>query len=467
MQNLTFQFHLGDTAGESKFNQTPFIFPPPSPSLCLNKMKLRVQVFFTVVMVGSATAFFILFGAQGVQLVNEASSVVTHPTPSPPLPSPPIPPSPFPSNSSSSWFNIQGFARRISAAIKSTSTTSSILSMVASPSTTTSMQLLPFSPNVVLEPESFVHITVRNKTWLPPSQYRVAAAWQALNPTFQIILYDDDDVNRLFVTDYPEFRGLFDSLLDPVERVDIWRYLIVHSKGGVYADSDWMPVRPIHEWLPIIRANVSKPTHDFINNSAAIINATTNNNDNCSFISSTRTRRIPNVNSSSPFSSSISNSNVSLILGFEGASSHFGSLQIIQWGFYALTTHHPLLYDTVRHIQDFYVDELLSMTWRGDAVQRTGPEPFTWATLRYLQQCGANISSMSTHQSFIHANVAVAGYEFFEQSGSLARHEFLGSWKRCDSWWACNVQKRRLWQEESRKRFDEFVHRFWEGQVSV
>lgn len=49
------------------------------------------------------------------------------------------------------------------------------------------------------------------------------------------MIWEDEQMLDLVEQEYPEFLNLYKSILDPVERVDIWRYLVVHAKGGLYA----------------------------------------------------------------------------------------------------------------------------------------------------------------------------------------------------------------------------------------
>lgn len=292
-------------------------------------------------------------------------------------------------------------------------------------------------------PQNLIHIATCSKSLLSNNQVKVITAWQELNPAWQVVLYDDDDMLLLVQLEYPEFLTLFNSLLDPVERVDIWRYLIVHSKGGVYSDSDWMPHKPIDEWVKEIT------THGLFTGVASSITA-------------------------SPSSSSSSNSKTSstsyfpkVIVGYEDWKSSFRSLQILQWGFYALETRHPIFYETVKHIQHMFVNEALTSTWQGDAVQRTGPEPFTWAILHHLQRQGVNLSLLERHTlHYSEGDIMIAPVRFFERYGSLAHHGFKGSWKvvpEGKQYWNSDHE----WMKDSQEKLVKFRDSYWGGKVGA
>lgn len=256
-------------------------------------------------------------------------------------------------------------------------------------------------------------MSVKSAGHLSAKQQDVINAWKKLHPDFKIVLHEDPDMLDLVTEHYPQFLNLYLNTVDSVERVDIWRYLIMHHQGGVYADSDWKPVVPVYEW------------HTNINP-----NGTT----------------APDV-----------------LLGYEEAYSFFGDLQIIQWGFYSVPGH-PLFLDTVNHIHHMYIDELLTSHYRGDAVQRTGPEPFTWSVLRYLQQRGdVVLADLSRTHSLRLDDFLIGSVDKFDgKPGILAEHLFSGTWKS-DSW--DDESKPRDWQLKSRRGFEKKVIEFWNAKM--
>lgn len=93
-----------------------------------------------------------------------------------------------------------------------------------------------------------VHFTVKDKNRLRPHQVLAMASWAYFNPGYSLMLFDDADIRAFMTTYYSNLLATFDGLGTPVERTDLWRYLVLCRIGGVYADSDVMAARPISQW---------------------------------------------------------------------------------------------------------------------------------------------------------------------------------------------------------------------------
>ncbi|HEX4111435.1 MAG TPA: glycosyltransferase [Stellaceae bacterium] len=87
-----------------------------------------------------------------------------------------------------------------------------------------------------------LHQTWRNSD-LPGKFARWRAAWRGLHPDWEHRFYDDADIRRLVTDRAPQMLSVFEALPRPILRVDLFRYLIVHLDGGVYADLDMKPYR--------------------------------------------------------------------------------------------------------------------------------------------------------------------------------------------------------------------------------
>jgi mannosyltransferase OCH1-like enzyme len=87
-----------------------------------------------------------------------------------------------------------------------------------------------------------LHQTWRNLE-LPPRFARWRAAWRALHPHWEHRFYTDADIRRIVTDRAPQLLGTLDALPYPVQRVDLFRYLIVYLDGGLYADLDMVPFR--------------------------------------------------------------------------------------------------------------------------------------------------------------------------------------------------------------------------------
>jgi len=87
-----------------------------------------------------------------------------------------------------------------------------------------------------------------HQTWktrkLPEDFDNWSKSWKNLNPNWDYRFYDDRDCWKFIYNNYPEFIDLYDSLI-PIQRADIFRYLILHKYGGVYVDMDTMCFKPL------------------------------------------------------------------------------------------------------------------------------------------------------------------------------------------------------------------------------
>src|SRR5271157_1402208 len=59
-----------------------------------------------------------------------------------------------------------------------------------------------------------------------------------LNPDYEYLLFDDEQVRRFIEQEFPQHREVFDSFQFPIQRIDFFRYLAVYHYGGFYFDLD-------------------------------------------------------------------------------------------------------------------------------------------------------------------------------------------------------------------------------------
>jgi hypothetical protein len=65
---------------------------------------------------------------------------------------------------------------------------------------------------------------------------------------WQIPLLTDADLRELVKTRFPKYLKAYDSFTENIERVDFARYIMMYL-GGVYADLDTYPLKPIEKWV--------------------------------------------------------------------------------------------------------------------------------------------------------------------------------------------------------------------------
>jgi hypothetical protein len=102
------------------------------------------------------------------------------------------------------------------------------------------------SRHVVLPP--LIHLTWRNKTDLPAYGVANAEHWRRLNPRHRVVLYDDVEVEAFVKLHVAEMVPFWEQL-KPIQRADVFRYAVMWKDGGVYADLDVEPLRPVDEWM--------------------------------------------------------------------------------------------------------------------------------------------------------------------------------------------------------------------------
>ncbi len=58
------------------------------------------------------------------------------------------------------------------------------------------------------------------------------------NKDFDHFLFDDNDCDMFIQQNYPQYHSYYKQLKMPVQKADLWRYLVVYHNGGWYIDID-------------------------------------------------------------------------------------------------------------------------------------------------------------------------------------------------------------------------------------
>ncbi len=80
--------------------------------------------------------------------------------------------------------------------------------------------------------------TTDKTTGLPLFAKASAANLRLLNPDFEYLLFDDSEIDQLVDAEFPQYRSVFDSFSERIQRYDFFRYLAVYHFGGFYFDTD-------------------------------------------------------------------------------------------------------------------------------------------------------------------------------------------------------------------------------------
>lgn len=92
------------------------------------------------------------------------------------------------------------------------------------------------------------------QTWksknIPENTQRVRDAIQALNPEYEMVLYDDNEIDQFIKDNFSSYiYNCYSQLNIGASRADFWRYCILHKNGGVYLDMDAGILKPLRELI--------------------------------------------------------------------------------------------------------------------------------------------------------------------------------------------------------------------------
>ena len=87
---------------------------------------------------------------------------------------------------------------------------------------------------------------------LPKDLAHGVQKWKEAMPDHSLYFHDDDAVEKLLQSDWPEFPGLQDVLKcvrKGAMKIDIWRILVLYRYGGFYTDIDNWPGPKVNDWI--------------------------------------------------------------------------------------------------------------------------------------------------------------------------------------------------------------------------
>lgn len=91
-----------------------------------------------------------------------------------------------------------------------------------------------------------------HQTWkthqLNQPQGSYADSWKEMNPTCEYKLWNDTEITELAQSKSPDLLWPIWEGFTPVEKADVFRYLVLWAFGGYYADADVECARPIKTW---------------------------------------------------------------------------------------------------------------------------------------------------------------------------------------------------------------------------
>lgn len=93
-----------------------------------------------------------------------------------------------------------------------------------------------------------IHLLSKDKV-IPEHYLACFSRITALHPGWEINIYDDDDVNNMVQEQFPGYWELFRSFPAQIQRLDLFRIMIVYLYGGFYLDMDVHCFKPLDPLL--------------------------------------------------------------------------------------------------------------------------------------------------------------------------------------------------------------------------
>ena len=96
-----------------------------------------------------------------------------------------------------------------------------------------------------------IHISMKSRC-LPKDLAYGVQKWKDALPDHSLYFHDDNAVDRLFHSGWPEFPDLL-TVMKCVRKgamkIDVWRLLVLYRYGGIYTDIDNWPGPRINDWI--------------------------------------------------------------------------------------------------------------------------------------------------------------------------------------------------------------------------
>lgn len=73
---------------------------------------------------------------------------------------------------------------------------------------------------------------------LPLLAKAASTSIRLLNPDYEYMFFDDGQVEEFVDAEFPQYRAVFNSFSERIQRYDFFRYLAVYHFGGFYFDTD-------------------------------------------------------------------------------------------------------------------------------------------------------------------------------------------------------------------------------------
>lgn len=96
-----------------------------------------------------------------------------------------------------------------------------------------------------------------------PSWVICQETWKQKFPDHRYIMWTDEDIDTFIRKTFPMFYPYFRAYPQNIYRVDAVRYFILYEYGGIYADMDYMVLKPFEHLIPNGMASIGESPHKY------------------------------------------------------------------------------------------------------------------------------------------------------------------------------------------------------------
>ena len=101
------------------------------------------------------------------------------------------------------------------------------------------------------------------KPMIPGNQIQYMNKFRKLNPSFEHMFFDGNDIEVFFKDNYLEYYDTYMNLPFFIQKLDFFRYVAIYHYGGFYFDMDVEPFKPLDE--SILNHSAVFPVDEYAN----------------------------------------------------------------------------------------------------------------------------------------------------------------------------------------------------------
>tara|TARA_Y100000591_G_scaffold225479_1_gene196595 strand:- start:177 stop:1679 length:1503 start_codon:yes stop_codon:yes gene_type:complete len=92
-----------------------------------------------------------------------------------------------------------------------------------------------------------IHQTWKKKE-IPDKMKFCVNSWKILNPDYKYMFWTDTAIESFVKKNYSKYFDIYSKLKKGIQKADLFRILVLHHYGGIYADIDFECLIPIDNW---------------------------------------------------------------------------------------------------------------------------------------------------------------------------------------------------------------------------